>query len=210
MRNDQERKKNVEKNSESMLIAILSCSLAPLISHIIELRYGTNRGWTTERLLVLYFASVSGYIISEKLYRSVESSKWYKKGFKLGNSDALRNIIWMIPVSVFIYNYDSELCVLALITLMIIAIVIIIKNESQIEFTIRNNLLIAIFAIFVILTPGWEIYSLVGNPLINYILLIASTFAVAFIFDLVTIVYKKRKNKRLGMKKKETKKERNT
>lgn len=206
MRNEQERKKDVDKNSESMLIAILTCSLAPLISHIIELHYGTNRGWTTERLLVLYFASVFGYTISEKLYRLVESSILYKKGFKLGDSDALRNIIWMIPVSIVIYNYDSELCVLVLIALMIIAIMIIINNKNQIEFTIRNNLLIMIFIAFVIVTPGWKAYSLVGNPLINYTLLIVCTFAVAFIFDLVTIAYKKRKNqKQLVTKKKETK-----
>lgn len=183
------QRNNATNNSENMLIAILTCSLAPLISHILELQFGTNNGWTTERLLVLYFASVAGYTVSEEIYIIVMKSKWYSKGFKLGNADAVRNVIWMIPVSIVISDYDNKYCVVFLMGLILLALLIIYIESNRTWFSLKELVIILVFIIIIIIIPARDYYSSIRNPMRYYAILFICTLFVALVFDFAVIVY---------------------
>ena len=54
--------KNLSNNT-NLLITMYTCLLAPLIAHLLDLLLKDKNIWTTERILIVYLALLTGQII---------------------------------------------------------------------------------------------------------------------------------------------------
>lgn len=62
-------------SSNDLLVVILTCVSAPLLAQLLNLIYGEANPWKSDRLLVLYFAAVAGYVISAKCMRELKKHR---------------------------------------------------------------------------------------------------------------------------------------
>ena len=136
MSNDRDNR----SNATNLIIAMLSCMLAPIISHILDLCVGNNQ-WNTERLLILYFASVTGFVIQDKVYRIIKERKSW---FMLGDSDAVGFIIWLFPVSIVVIMYNDLPSMICLAVLVIASLIIVARDYDRINITWKTMALIAV------------------------------------------------------------------
>ena len=110
----------------NLLLLMLTSVIAPLLSHFLDMCLGADANtWKTDKLLLLYFSGVAGYIISNKAMREWSKTKLYTIGFKLGNSDAFPNLIWMAPITIVIICYES------VIGAAIIIVLIVFSSQSR-------------------------------------------------------------------------------
>ena len=103
IRND---KKGIMRNESSsdnnvgnLLIALFASVLAPLISRLFNTVYGyQNNIWSTESIILVYLSSITGYILSTKLYLLTKTKMFINKGWKFGDADTVRFVVWILPV----------------------------------------------------------------------------------------------------------------
>lgn len=127
-------------NASNLIVAMLSCMLAPIISHILDLCIDNNQ-WDTERLLVLYFASVTGFVIQDKVYRII---KEHRSWFMLGDSDAVGFIIWLFPVSLVVIMYSDLPSMICLAVLVIVSLIIVARDYDRINISWKTMALITV------------------------------------------------------------------
>ena len=180
-------------NAINLLILMLTSMLAPIIAHALVLHGGINASqWTTERILVLYFAAITGYILSDKLFRLVKKSGLYERGIKLGDSDALPNLIWMAPVSIVLLYYDTLEGTLILIGLSLLSIIILWKDRKEIVFSTSTSFVLAVFVIMYIVVFSFAPYEGSIKEWITILVgWLVAQFVVCLIWDIVAIYLKK-------------------
>ena len=190
-----EDKKRSNNNVDNLIIAMFSCALAPMIARFLDLTCKNNVAWDTERIILLYLSSMAGYIVSDKLYRLIEHSNLYKKGFKVGDSDALKNIIWMIPVSIIINNYNNPFAIGIMIAIMLIAIAILCLDYNSVHINKYSLLLVGLFSvILIVINLLWPGHYTDRQWLGYYVRLLIAQAVVCVMWDLIAIVVHKIKD----------------
>lgn len=186
-----------ENTPNDLLIVIVTCVSAPLLAHVLDLLYGEANPWKSDRLVVLYFAAVAGYIISAKCIRLLKRSSLYERGLKLGDSDAFQNLFWAFPVLLVTYCYDYLPGVFITAILFLTAIVILYRDGENVcinvaALCVSGILTMAIAALAQMLPVEWS-----ASEWIMYLLklLIAQTF-VCLMFDAAAYLIKKRKKQK--------------
>ena len=178
-------------NNTNLLITMYSCAMVPLIAHLMELFFKDINIWSTERLLLLYLASVSGYIISDKLFRVLRKSKYYDMGFKLGNSDAMGIAICMSINSMVVMYYDSVATTIVLSICVFLSIVILSHDINKIRFDYRKLIIIGIYTVMFMLL---NIKNHFSQPLSWWIRFLIIQFIVCSAFDLIIMLINKLKS----------------
>ena len=86
-----------KENTTDLILVIFSGVGAPLLAHLLSFFPSVDSfQWTGERLLILYFAGVVGYILSDKLIRLFNRTSLAKRGFNPGDSDSIRVALWAL------------------------------------------------------------------------------------------------------------------
>lgn len=185
-----------DNTPNDLLIVIITCVSAPLLAHFLDLLYGEANPWKSDRLVVLYFAAVAGYIVSAKCMRMLKESSLYERGLKFGNSDAFQNLFWAFPVLLVTYCYDYLPGVFITAILFLAAIVILYRDGEKvcinaIALCVSGVLAMAIAALAQMLPTEWS-----ASEWIMYLLrlLIAQAF-VCLLFDAAAYLIKKRERK---------------
>lgn len=173
-----------DNNVGNLLIALFASVLAPLISRLFNTVYGyQNSIWSTESIILVYLSSITGYILSTKLYLLTKSKMFTKWGWQFGNADTVRHAVWILPV-ILSLNTDQLLVNVLLIALTLGAIVIVSKDIRLIYLDLKTLIIIGMITIIIILMysiyPYWK----------HYILFLAASFLVAAVWDLVVQVRK--------------------
>lgn len=198
MGNDSSRDK--KNNAVNLIIALLSCSLAPVISHFLDLALENNE-WDTERILVLYFASVTGFILQDKAYRAVKETGLYERGFKLGNSDALGFIIWSFPVAIVVVMYDDIVGIGSLAVMIVCAIIIVSKDYNRIQISsITMTMSGGVLLLFILFSVKMLPHLAKGNLTVYYFKWMMIQFIICFLFDMIVKLVGKIKSERLKKK----------
>lgn len=185
---------NRKSNAINVLLIMLTNMLAPLISNIINMVLGETM-WTTERIIVLYFSAISGYVLFNKTERELKKRHLYEKGFKLGNSDAMFMCFQMASISMVMICYDSLVGSLILLLFAIMTIGIIWRDYEEIDLSPKICLLTGLSAIiyaFIVSSFHYE-----GTSL-GWIRILAGYFVcqvlVCCLFDFVSSkIHKKQK-----------------
>lgn len=178
-------------NASNLIIAMLSCMLAPVISHILDL-YVENNHWNTERLLILYFASVTGFVIQDKVYRIFKERKSW---FMLGDSDAIGFIIWLFPVSLVVIMYSDLPSMICLATLVVASLIIIAKDYDRINISWKTMAIIAIVLIILVFASNELAPRIEKQPFAYFGTWILCQIACCTVFDLIRYLCSSRKGR---------------
>jgi hypothetical protein len=198
MGNDSSRDK--KNNAVNLIIALLSCSLAPVISHFLDLVLENNE-WDTERILVLYFASVTGFILQDKAYRAVKETGLYERGFKLGNSDALGFIIWSFPVAIVVVMYDDIVGIGSLAVMIVCAIIIVSKDYNRIQISsITMTMSGGVLLLFILFSVKMLPHLAKGKLTFYYLKWMMFQFIICILIDMIVKLIGKIKAERLKRK----------
>ena len=166
IRND---KKGIMRNESSsdnnvgnLLIALFASVLAPLISRLFNTVYGyQNNIWSTESIILVYLSSITGYILSTKLYLLTKTKMFINKGWKFGDADTVRFVVWILPV-ILSLNTDQLLVNVLLIAFTLLAIIFVSKDIRLIYLDLKTLVIIGMITIIVILIysiyPYWKHY----------------------------------------------------
>ena len=177
-------------NSNDLIIAVLSCSLAPIASRVISLLLDNNQ-WDTERLLVLYFAALSGFIIQDKIYRIIESERGYRMIRQLTSSYSLSFFIWLLPVSIVVLQYDDLTSILFLAAMNMAALIIAAKDYRSIQLNFKKMILVGLAMVLLVIASKYVFPpNKTNNTLLFLILLIAIQVVGCFCVNVVIIVIK--------------------
>ena len=167
------------------IVVIVSSTAAPLISHILSILFGPTNGWDTDRLVVLYFASLSGFVISNKVKRIAANSNGLRF---LNYSDVLWELIWLLPITIVAFCYKSLLCLLFLICYMLISLVLLRKDWDIIRFSYPKLIYILIITILMIAIGNISGFASGGEALIPQLILYIMTLALlSYVFDKIEI-----------------------
>lgn len=125
-------KTKLQDNATNLLFVIITSVIVPLISHLLDLIYGSEKNpWGTEKLFVLYFSIVIVHTIINKIIQMLKKHGLYEKGFKIGDSYAMEFSATLAISMCVIYGYDLILGSVILLILFIIGAVIIWRDLSS-------------------------------------------------------------------------------
>ncbi len=176
--------KKSENKADNILIAVFSCVMAPVISRLINLVCGQETIWSTEMILLVYTSSIIGYVISWKLYSHFEKTKLYQKGFRLGDADNVKFVIWVFPV-VLSLNNGSIYATVLLIIISLLAVFIVAKDIKNIDFSKITLLVIGLMTLCSIIVytiyPNWWFW----------LMIILAAFMMALIRDSFVIIIRR-------------------
>lgn len=176
---------NCETNRNDALIAtIISCVAAPLISHWLDMFIGPEANiWSSERLLALFFSTIAGYVIWDKIKRVYKTTFLSDKGFYLENSGAFEQAIWTLPSIMVVMFYDTKFGASMIIIFLGIALLILCFDRQALLFTKR--IYISMFlcsAIFIIYQRWFPTEITVGKWLKVYFCILV-ILVILWIFD---------------------------
>ena len=147
---NQKKKRNISKSYDIVLIFITAFA-APLAAHVCDVTMGKdNNPLTSERLLCTYFALIATYVIYEFLLSYYKETQLWKKGWMLGNSDALILSSYIVVASIVIGYYDTLGGTLFLVVLIALFIGILILKPSRVELSSRSMVLFALIMAVII------------------------------------------------------------
>ena len=189
MENKEKKKIVVKDKNKNLIITIIISSLAPLISRLLRVLFkDIPFPCETEDIIIIYFASLTGYVLSEKVY-SIEGYRLFKGKIEIrfGEADAVRFAIWMIPVSLSV-NLNSVIVISLLMILVIASLIILYCDFERFHFKLVDCVLIGI------ITIGMTILFSFERRWEYYCVLLASAIIVAFVFDVLKQYFKKADN----------------
>lgn len=122
---------------KNLVGAILTGIMAPFAAHLMDVVLGEANTWTTDRLTILYFSSLAGYIIADKVCRvAKDKTPRHMSEVPLFNiaaqSDLLFMIIWSFPISIVGFYYDNLISTCILLPLICLALIILIQDADKI------------------------------------------------------------------------------
>lgn len=198
---DKTKKKNsATDKAMDFIMVIVSSTAAPLLSHALETLSPYNT-WDTDRLVILYFASLSGYIIANKVRRLAESSS--KLSF-LDYSDVVHELIWFLPVVVVAFCYENPLALLFLACCFVISFAVLRRDWDKIQIDYPKLILIAIVTVIIIWIGFFSRFDSEGEMIFPELLLFLGILVVtSYFFDKAEKAIRKRRE--LATKAKESK-----
>ena len=168
-----------------------TCLLAPLIAHLLDLLLKDKNIWTTERILIVYLALLTGQIIFHKICQIFKERGLYDKGFRLGDSDALEIAVCMMLVSIVMFNYNSYHAILLLIGLSVIAIIVLVIDRESIHISFRNLCISGIITLIIII---YEYVTGFNLSITQWGIYILCQFLVCVAFDVLIILCRRAKS----------------
>lgn len=191
--------KHWPSSSNDLLIVIMTCVTAPLLAHMLDLLYGDANPWKSDRLVILYFAAVAGYIISAKCMRTLKASALYERGLKLGNSDAMQSLLWALPVLLVTFCYDYFLGVFITAAILFVAGIILYRDGEgaciNVVALCGSGILAMVIAVMGQLLP----YEWPATQWIAYFFrLFFAQMLVCLVFDFIAFLLNKRRKQGRG------------
>ena len=113
-----------------ILVAILTSAALPVVSHMLTLVFGDSSLWSVDRLMVLYFSSLSGWILRESFRLAMVQSGLKARGYTFMDSDAAGNAVWTFPVMVALFCWDTVPGLMALLVIYCAAAFFLSKNKG--------------------------------------------------------------------------------
>ena len=167
-------------NTTDLILVIISAVGAPLLAHLLSfVPIIDSSMWTSERLLVLYFAGVVGYILSDKLIRLFNNSSLPKRGYLLERSDAIPIAVWALAPTIVCWFYGSfEGSVVVLI--LYLGAMIILWHDKE-EVVINAGILVASGFVAIAI---WALTSF-SMPVLSVTTFLASYIAYLLVLVLV-------------------------
>lgn len=178
-----------------LLILMLTTLLIPMIAHTLDIIMEEANAWSSERMLTLYFAAVSGYVISEKIFYLLKKKNLYQRGIRLGDSDAIPIFLSTVPTLFVIVGYETVLGIIVLLIFACISVGILLFANEGILFTKEKFMVLVGFVILVII-----VFNNLSNKgtiemwVFGAIRYAAILFIVCLAFDVVHMVLRKLKN----------------
>lgn len=188
-----ERKKSNADKAMDFIMVIVSSTAAPLLSHILN-TLSPHSEWDTDRLVILYFASLSGFIIADKIRRLAEGST--KFGF-LNYSDAIFALIWCLPVTIVVFFYEYTLALYLLVCYFAISFAVLRRDWDVIQIDYSKLLLIAIITLIMIWIGSF--YRIDSSSIVVFLapfLYLGVLVVTSYLFDKleIAIINKRGKN----------------
>ena len=129
------------KRNDALIATIISCVAAPLISHWLDMFIGPEINiWSSERLLVLFFSTIAGYVIWDKIKRVYNNTFLPDKGFHLENSGAFEQVIWTLPSIMVVMFYDTKFGASMIIIFHGMALLILCFDRQALLFNKRIHI----------------------------------------------------------------------
>lgn len=113
-----------------ILVAILTSAALPVVSHMLTLVFGDSSLWSVDRLMVLYFSSLSGWILRESFRLAMVQSRLKARGYTFMDSDAAGNAVWTFPVMVALFCWDTVPGLMALLVIYCAAAFFLSKTKA--------------------------------------------------------------------------------
>lgn len=118
---------NTKNTSRDLIITILSSISAPLLAHLLNLVFGeSNNIISSERLTIIYFASVSGCLLGEFSWGLINSK------LHLALPYFFAVFIWCIPVALSVFCFESIFGTVVLSVLIFVSLLILYKSWDRI------------------------------------------------------------------------------
>lgn len=181
-----------------ILVAILTSAALPVVSHMLTLVFGDSSLWSVDRLMVLYFSSLSGWILRESFRLAMVQSGLQAKGYTFMDSDAAGNAVWTFPVMVALFCWDTVPGLMALLVIYCAAAFFLSKNKGFICIDADKMCFIGVtVSLTVPLTEGLLAFLEVDISgtvvLIVFILLLVYLIAFNYLVDRIRIWHRERK-----------------
>lgn len=181
-----------------LLVLMLTSMVIPMIAHTLDIAFGEANAWSSERILALYFAAVSGYIVSEKLFYVLKQKNFYQRGIKLGDSDAIPIFLWIVPMLFVMVAYETVIGMLVVLAFACAAIGILLFANEGIILTKRKYIILVGFV--VVVTVLFQNITYDRSPVmwiigltVNFVALVA----IGLIFDIVSMAINKLKHRKM-------------
>lgn len=150
--NTDEKNYDVPDGIKNLMIAIASCAFAPLISHWLDVCMGSGINvWTTDKLIILFFSAISGWVIWDKICREYKKTRLFSEGLDLDNAGAAEQLIWTMPSMMVLLFYDTVFGATAIVVFFIIAIIIMWRDRDDIKNIKGAYFLVGSYEIIVII-----------------------------------------------------------
>lgn len=127
---------NMKNASRDLIITMLSSISAPLFAHLLNLVSAeSNRIISSDQVIIIYFASVSGYLLGEF------SSGLICSKLRLAHHGFFAVFIWCIPVALSVCCFETILGTVVLSVLIFFSLLILYMRWEQI--TLRPAIFVA-------------------------------------------------------------------
>ena len=194
---------NQETDMDDLLSLLVTSALVPIVGHLLALEFGESPYWSTDRMFVLYFSAVAGVVIADKIVRLLKSSGLWRRGYRLGDSDAFLNLICTMPTIIVLGFYDTMLGTVAIAAIYLVALLILQYDASDVGLQARRlytsgfiSLAVGAFYYAIIFKTGSNV------SLVSLFLYAAAQLLVSTMCDLVRIALH---NKVAGIRRHSTK-----
>lgn len=165
---------------------------APLASHICDLLLGKeNNPLSSEKLLCAYFFLIALYVIFECILSCYKKTSLWKAGWKLGNSDALIIVTFIVGTSIVIRYYDTLIGASAITILFIVSIFILWRKANWV--TLNSRIMIMLALIVSVIVPSILLIGFGSERFFqpeNLVLLWLGQFVACLGFDAVYVFAK--------------------
>ena len=191
---------NNEEAIDAFLSLIITGAVAPVIAHALEVLCGPGGSpWTTDRLLILLFSSMSGLIIAQGVKQTVANFgtrvRIFSKGIESGDFNLVSFVFWVIPVWLVNSFYNTMLCVVVVACYLVAAAVLLAQKPllsaggtSMTIYMIAASLLAAITAVAMPFL-GINMDASEGVTLIIVVVIIVSSAVTCVVSCLITHAY---------------------
>ena len=139
-----------DANVAGHLTTALTCAVVPILSHLLTLVFGENDLWASERLFVLYFAFLSGWIIRGSLQSWVARAGLKSRGYTFMDSDAAGSAVMTFPVLVALTCWNFAVGVVVLLALYLSAAYLLWTNRNRLHINVGHMCLAAVCVVLTI------------------------------------------------------------
>lgn len=147
---DQKQRKNVSKSYDVILIFVTAFA-APLAAHVCDVTMGKeNNPLSSEMLLCAYFALIAAYVIYEFLMSYYKQTRFWERGWKFGNSDALIVSTYIVVATIAIGYYNTLGGTLFILAILFFFIAILLFKPDRVRLNSRSMVLFALFVAVVV------------------------------------------------------------
>ncbi len=121
------------ENTTNFVVLLITGAMAPSLSHTLNLFLGAeNNLWTTDRLLILLSASLSGLLVATEAKKQIchrsEKNNFINKGVVSGDYDIIFIAIWCIPIIATCICFDTTAFAIINSIYIVFTLIILLLN----------------------------------------------------------------------------------
>ena len=147
---NQKRRNNSPKTYDIILIFITAFA-APFASHACDVTMGKeNNPLSSEKLLCAYFILIATYVIYEFLLGYYKETQLWKKGWMLGNSDALIVSTYIVVAAIMFEFYDTLGGIIFIGAILVVFFSILIIKPDRVKLSSRSMVLLALIVAVIV------------------------------------------------------------